>query len=98
MGPFIAYVDFSCRHWRVPKDVDSCRHNLGIRAGEAAGPRLDDIAWRKSSLQVIGKCDPALVLPMLVNFCEPLGHTDPTSALTYARVDMARYAKWHPHG
>ena len=37
---------------------------LGIRAGEVADLSLDDIDWRRSSLQVTGKGGRVLVLPM----------------------------------
>lgn len=45
---------------------------LGVRAGELAGMTLDDINWRESSLQVVGKGERVLVLPMPVDVGEAL--------------------------
>lgn len=45
---------------------------LGIRAGEAAGLRLDDIDWREPSVRVVGKGGRVLVLPMPVDVGETL--------------------------
>ena len=45
---------------------------LGVRAGEVAGLRLDDLNWREPSLRVVGKGGRVLVLPMPVDVGEAL--------------------------
>lgn len=45
---------------------------LGVRVGEVAGLRLDDLNWREPSLRVVGKGGRVLVLPMPVDVGEAL--------------------------
>lgn len=45
---------------------------LGVRAGELAGLRLDDLNWREPSVRVVGKGGRVLVLPMPVDVGEAL--------------------------
>lgn len=45
---------------------------LGVRAGEVAGLRLDDLNWHGPSLRVVGKGGRVLVLPMPVDVGEAL--------------------------
>lgn len=45
---------------------------LGVRAGEVAGLRLDDLNWREPSVRVVGKGGRVLVLPMPVDVGEAL--------------------------
>lgn len=45
---------------------------LGVRVGEVAGLRLDDLNWREPSLRVVGKRGRVLVLPMPVDVGEAL--------------------------
>lgn len=44
---------------------------LGVRAGELAGLKLDDLNWQEPSLRVVGK-GRVLVLPMPVDVGEAL--------------------------
>jgi len=45
---------------------------LGVRVGEVAGLRLEDLNWREPSLRVVGKGGRVLVLPMPVDVGEAL--------------------------
>lgn len=45
---------------------------LGVRAGEVAGLRLDDINWREQSVRVVGKGGRVLLLPLPVDVGETL--------------------------
>lgn len=45
---------------------------LGVRAGEVAGLRLEDLNWREPSVRVVGKGGRVLVLPMPVDVGEAL--------------------------
>lgn len=45
---------------------------LGVRAGEVAGLKLEDIDWREPSIRVVGKGGRVLVLPMPVDVGEAL--------------------------
>lgn len=45
---------------------------LGVRVGEVAGLRLDDLNWHEPSIRVVGKGGRVLVLPMPVDVGEAL--------------------------
>lgn len=65
-------VDLECPTGRRDMAIIVLLARLGVRAGEVAGLRLDDLDWREPSVRVVGKGGRVLVLPMPVDVGEAL--------------------------
>lgn len=65
-------IDLRSRTGRRDMAIIVMLTRLGMRAGEVAGLRLDDINWRGPSIRVVGKNGRVLMLPMPVDVGETL--------------------------
>ena len=67
---------------------------LGVRVGEVAGLRLEDLNWHEPSLRVVGKGGRVLVLPMPVDVGETLvdylrvRRADTAEPVSYTHLDV----------